>query len=91
MKIAEKQGYSIIRTGISYGTVIIFVGKSEFQVTTFRSDIKTFGRKAIVKFTSKMKLDAKRRDFKMNSIYMTTSGEIIDPLGSLNDLFPHQK
>ena len=58
----------------------------KFEVTTFRSDIKTYGRKASVKFTSEMKLDAMRRDFTMNSIYMTVSGEIIDPLGSLDDL-----
>ena len=56
------------------------------EVTTFRSDIKTYGRKASVKFTSEMKLDAMRRDFTMNSIYITVSGEIIDPLGSLDDL-----
>ena len=86
VSISKKEGYKVIQTGISYGTVSIVNAGRKFEVTTFRSDIKTYGRKASVKFTSEMKLDAMRRDFTMNSIYMTVSGEIIDPLGSLDDL-----
>ena len=86
VSISKKEGYKVIQTGISYGTVTIVNAGRKFEVTTFRSDIKTYGRKASVKFTSEMKLDAMRRDFTMNSIYMTVSGEIIDPLGSLDDL-----
>ena len=86
VSISKKEGYKVIQTGISYGTLTIVKAGRKFEVTTFRSDIKTYGRKASVKFTSEMKLDAMRRDFTMNSIYMAVSGEIIDPLGSLDDL-----
>ena len=86
VKISKKEGYKVIQTGLSYGTVTIVNAGRKFEVTTFRSDIKTYGRKASVKFTADIKLDAMRRDFTMNSIYMNISGEIIDPLGSLDDL-----
>ncbi len=86
VKISKKEGYKVIQTGLSYGTVTIVNAGRKFEVTTFRSDIKTYGRKASVKFTTDIKLDAMRRDFTMNSIYMNISGEIIDPLGSLDDL-----
>ena len=86
VKISKKEGYKVIQTGLSYGTVTIVNAGRKFEVTTFRSDIKTYGRKASVKFTADIKLDAMRRDFTMNSIYMNIFGEIIDPLGSLDDL-----
>ena len=52
----------------------------------FRKDIKTFGRKAIVKYTSSIEDDARRRDFTFNAIYLNMKGEILDPLGNFSDL-----
>jgi len=86
VKISKKEGYKVIQTGLPYGTVTIVNAGRKFEVTTFRSDIKTYGRKASVKFTADIKLDAMRRDFTMNSIYMNISGQIIDPLESMGDL-----
>lgn len=86
IKSVEKSGFRVNRKGVPFGTVTVINKKKKFEVTTFRSDIKTDGRGAIVKFTSNLSLDAMRRDFTMNSIYLTLSGEIVDPLGSLSDL-----
>ncbi len=83
---AEINGFGVLLMGFSHGTVTILNSGRKFEVTTFRQDIKTDGRKAKVVFTSKLHLDAKRRDFTMNSVYMKMNGEIIDPLNALSDL-----
>ena len=83
---AKNNKFGVLLTGLSHGTVTILNSGRKFEVTTFRQDIKTDGRKAEVSFTSELQLDARRRDFTMNSIYMKLNGEIIDPLNSLSDL-----
>ena len=83
---AETNGFGVVLTGRSHGTVTILYSGRKFEVTTFRQDTKTDGRKAEVAFTSNIQLDARRRDFTMNSIYMKLNGEIIDPLDALSDL-----
>jgi poly(A) polymerase len=55
-------------------------------VTTFRRDVETFGRHAVVAFTTDVAQDAARRDFTMNALYATPDGTVIDPLGGLPDL-----
>ncbi len=77
---------TIIEVGIEYGTLSVIINKNLFEITSFRKDIKTFGRKAIIKYTSNIKEDAKRRDFTFNTIYLNMKGEVIDPLGNFSDL-----
>ena len=77
---------NIIQTGIEYGTLSVIINKKLFEITSFRKDIETFGRKAIVKYTNCIKQDAKRRDFTFNAIYLNMKGEIVDPLGNFSDL-----
>ena len=77
---------TIIQTGIEYGTLSVIINKKLFEITSFRKDIETFGRKAIVKYTNCIKQDAKRRDFTFNAIYLNMKGEIVDPLGNFSDL-----
>ena len=77
---------TIIQTGIEYGTLSVLINKKLFEITSFRKDIETFGRKAIVKYTNCIKQDAKRRDFTFNAIYLNMKGEIVDPLGNFSDL-----
>ena len=77
---------TIIETGIEYGTLSVVFNKKLFEITSFRKDIKTFGRKAIVKYTSSIEDDARRRDFTFNAIYLNMKGEILDPLGNFSDL-----
>ena len=77
---------TIIQTGIEYGTLSVIINKKLFEITSFRKDIETFGRKAIVNYTNCIKQDAKRRDFTFNAIYLNMKGEIVDPLGNFSDL-----
>ena len=75
-----------IPTGIDHGTVTLVSHGQPFEVTTFRRDVATDGRRAVVAFSTRIEDDAARRDFTMNALYATPEGEIVDPLGGLPDL-----
>ena len=71
---------------LKYGCLTVRDKKRNFQITSFRKDIRTFGRAADIEFVENIEEDAKRRDFTINAIYCSYSGQIIDPLGNLEDL-----
>lgn len=83
---AEAAHLRAVLTGVSHGTVTLVAGGKPFEVTTFRRDLETDGRHAIVGFTADVAEDAARRDFTMNALYATADGAVIDPLGGLPDL-----
>ncbi|WP_106746632.1 CCA tRNA nucleotidyltransferase [Yoonia maritima] len=86
-KLAKAAGLSVIPTGIEHGTVTIIAENVPFEVTTFRRDVATDGRRATVAFADNMVDDARRRDFTMNALYVGPDGVVVDPLGGLPDLF----
>lgn len=69
------------------GTVVItqsFGGKTyEYEYTTFRRDSYGRGghRPDSVCFTTDIALDAARRDFTVNALYMDGAGNVLDPTG----------
>ena len=71
---------------IRYGCLTISNQKRSFQITSFRKDIRNFGRAADIELVENIKEDAKRRDFTINAFYCSYNGQIIDPLGNLEDL-----
>ncbi len=77
---------SVVPTGIEHGTVTVVAGGIPHEVTTFRRDVETVGRHAVVAFSTDDRRDAARRDFTMNALYATPDGQVIDPLGGLPDL-----
>ncbi|MEM7237780.1 MAG: CCA tRNA nucleotidyltransferase [Pseudomonadota bacterium] len=84
---ADASGLKVVPTGLSHGTVTLISHGKPFEVTTFRKDIETDGRHAIVAFSTTMSEDAARRDFTLNALYADSSGMVIDPLGTgLDDL-----
>ena len=86
MQLAADAGLKAIPTGIDHGTVTVVVGDTPFEITTFRKDIATDGRRAVVTYADTMAEDALRRDFTMNALYADADGMIADPLGGLPDL-----
>ncbi|MDB5659074.1 MAG: tRNA nucleotidyltransferase [Cypionkella sp.] len=84
--IAENAGFRTIPTGIAHGTVTVLARGVSHEVTTFRRDVKTDGRRAVVAFSQNVEEDAARRDFTMNALYARADGTILDPLGGLPDL-----
>lgn len=85
-RLAEDAGLKPVPTGIEHGTVTIVAEGRGFEVTTFRRDVETDGRRAVVAFSEDMAEDARRRDFTMNALYADRSGHVIDPVGGLPDL-----
>ncbi len=86
MDLFEAQDFKTVPTGVEHGTVTVLVEKTPFEVTTFRQDVETDGRRAVVKFSDDVSADARRRDFTVNAIYALPNGEVLDPLGGLPDI-----
>ena len=86
MKLGQDNGFKVVPTGIDHGTVTVVAGGIPHEITTFRHDVETDGRRAVVAYADDVTDDARRRDFTMNALYADADGQIIDPLGGLDDL-----
>ena len=86
MELSVKAGLKAVPTGIDHGTVTVVSEGVPHEITTFRRDVETDGRRAVVVFSKDVAEDAARRDFTMNALYATPDGEIVDPLNGLPDL-----
>ena len=84
--LAEKTGFRPVPTGIDHGTVTVVAEGRPHEVTTFRRDVETDGRRAVVAYSTDIAEDAQRRDFTMNALYADRLGQVIDPLHGLPDL-----
>ena len=74
--------------GIEYGTVGVFGSDGVlYEVTTFRHDVITYGRKAVVAFAETLREDLARRDFTVNAMAWHPDDEVLyDPYGGQTDL-----
>lgn len=86
IQIANSAGYKSVPTGIEHGTVTVVVDGEGFEITTFRKDVATDGRRAVVAFSSEINDDARRRDFTMNALYADANGVVLDPLDGIGDI-----
>lgn len=84
--IAGSAGFRVIPTGFDFGTVTVVAQGLPHEVTTFRRDVETDGRHAVVAYSTNIEDDAARRDFTMNALYADASGVVLDPLDGLPDL-----
>lgn len=77
-----------IPVGIEFGTVGVLDADGVLhEVTTFRRDVKTDGRHAVVEFGASLDEDLARRDFTINAIaYSASRDELRDPFGGRADL-----
>ncbi|MYG41883.1 MAG: CCA tRNA nucleotidyltransferase [Rhodobacteraceae bacterium] len=78
----EKIGFKPI--GVEFGSLV--VGPNGVSITTFRKDIKAYGRKVEVCFAADLETDSSRRDFTINALYADYEGKVHDPRGGLKDL-----
>jgi len=78
-------GLSSAPTGIAHGTITGIVDGHGVEITTLRADVSTDGRRATVAFTKDWHVDATRRDFCVNAIYLTPDGRLFDPVGGVKD------
>ena len=83
---ATRAGLRQIPTGIAHGTITVVSEGIPHEITTFRRDIETDGRRATVAFSTDLGDDAARRDFTMNALYAAPDGTVVDPLHGMTDL-----
>lgn len=86
VELAQKAGLKAVPTGIEHGTITVVSDGIPHEITTFRRDVETDGRRAVVAFSDRVEEDAARRDFTMNAIYARPDGSVLDPLDGLPDL-----
>jgi poly(A) polymerase len=87
MNILTKAGYKVIPSGIKYGTITLVLNNINYEITSLRADIKTDGRHAEVLYTKDFKIDAERRDFSFNALYLNPKTlEITDYFNGISDL-----
>jgi tRNA nucleotidyltransferase (CCA-adding enzyme) len=77
-----------VPVGIEHGTVGVMDEDGRLhEVTTFRADVETDGRHAVVRFGVSLEEDLARRDFTINAIaYSPSRDELRDPFGGQADL-----
>ncbi len=77
-----------VPVGVEFGTVGVFDSRNTMhEVTTFRRDVNTDGRHAVVEFGVSLDDDLARRDFTVNAIaYHPTKDELRDPFEGRVDL-----
>ncbi|MGX9352474.1 CCA tRNA nucleotidyltransferase [Shimia sp. W99] len=86
VELAQVAGLKAIPTGIDHGTITVVSNHVPHEITTFRKDVETDGRRAVVAFSTQVEDDAHRRDFTMNALYARPDGTVVDPLGGMVDL-----
>jgi tRNA nucleotidyltransferase (CCA-adding enzyme) len=77
--------------GIEHGTVgVLARDGTMYEVTTFRRDVETDGRHAVVVFAETIEEDLGRRDFTINAMAWHALREVFcDPYGGAADLDDH--
>lgn len=79
---------NVIVSDMRYGSVVISHKGYNFDVTTFRKEIKyESNRKPVkIKYIKDIKKDLLRRDFTVNTLCINSKGEVLDILNIKNDL-----
>ena len=74
--------------GVDHGTVAVLVPDGTlYEVTTFRRDVETFGRRAVVEFADSIEEDLSRRDFTLNALaWHPGRDQLLDPWNGTTDL-----
>lgn len=77
--VLGQAGADMRPTGLDHGTWTAVLGGEGYEVTTFRRDVSTDGRRATVAFADSFAEDALRRDFTINALGLTKDGQVVDP------------
>jgi tRNA nucleotidyltransferase (CCA-adding enzyme) len=74
--------------GVDHGTVgVLAPDGTLFEVTTFRRDVETFGRRTVVEFADSIEEDLSRRDFTLNALaWHPGRDQFLDPWEGATDL-----
>tara|TARA_Y100000590_G_scaffold393505_1_gene471862 strand:- start:5 stop:799 length:795 start_codon:yes stop_codon:yes gene_type:complete len=72
--------------GKKYGSITAIIDNKKIELTSLREDINQQGRNTEVIFTNDWRKDSSRRDFTINSIYLSVSAEFFDLFNGYKDL-----
>ena len=77
-----------VDTGIAHGTVMVLIGGSAVEVTTYRIDGEYEDNRhpSEVEFTTSLAKDLKRRDFTVNAMAYNDQTGLVDIFGGMEDL-----
>ncbi len=77
-----------VPVGVEHGTVGVLGADEEmYEVTTFRRDVETDGRHAVVEYAGDIEEDLSRRDFTINAVaWRPATNEVRDPFGGRRDM-----
>ncbi|WDL97224.1 CCA tRNA nucleotidyltransferase [Alicyclobacillus sp. ALC3] len=80
--------HGTVPTGVRHGTVTVVEFASPVEVTTYRRDDGySDGRHPdVVEFTTSLLTDLSRRDFTVNAMAVTPTGQLVDPYHGVDDL-----
>ena len=77
---------SVIPTGEDHGTLTIHLDGENYEVTRYRKDVNTDGRRATIEYAETIQEDVLRRDLTVNAIgFNPITGEVKDPTGGMED------
>lgn len=86
LEITKTLFQSIIPTGEDHGTLTIHIDGENYEVTRYRKDVDTDGRRATIAFANTIQEDVLRRDLTINAIaFNPITDEIVDAVGGLKD------
>ncbi|HSQ97630.1 MAG TPA: CCA tRNA nucleotidyltransferase [Rickettsiales bacterium] len=85
-QILKDNHIKYISVGIKFGTITAIINGKPYEITSAREDIQTDGRHATVKYTNDFKIDAARRDFTFNALYLDFDNNVYDYFNGLDDL-----
>lgn len=89
--VLKKAGINFDSSYQNYGNITAKQGSTKVEITTFRKDGKSKNRYPKIEFITDAYADSKRRDFTINSLYLSTKLKIIyDFQGGINDIINKQ-
>ena len=69
-----------------YGLISTNINNLKFEIASLRKDVNQQGRHTEIIYTNDWSVDAARRDFTINAIYLTREGKIIDYFDGIRDI-----
>ncbi len=85
-KILSQHQITNITVNANFGTVIAVINHKNFEITTLRQDLNSNGRHCQPIFSNDYAIDAQRRDFTINALYLDKAGNLFDYCNGLIDL-----
>lgn len=82
----EQHGVRYLTTGIQHGSITAIYNNNSYDITSLRRDVKTDGRHAKIQYVDDWEVDAERRDFTLNALYLDAYGKLYDYFGGIDHL-----